>query len=210
LDSGDLAYLTKRTRLMLDQEGLSHVKIAVSNQLDEYVIKSLMEQESPIDIFGVGTSMVIGAPDAALDGVYKLAFADNKPRIKISETVKKISLPSKKQVHRVLEKEGSFSGADVISLFDESNLTVMHHPFEATKSLSLEHSKKEPLLHKIMEKGMLLEDSNSPQKIMKYAQQRLNCLPAEYKRIINPHIYKVGLSTELNAKRAQLIEEHKV
>src|SRR5690606_18910518 len=73
LDSGDLAYLAKRARQMLDDAGLSYVKIAASNQLDEYVVKSLLEQDAPIDIFGVGTSLVTGQPDAALDGVYKLA-----------------------------------------------------------------------------------------------------------------------------------------
>src|SRR5690606_21281295 len=85
LDSGDLAYLSKKTRAMLDEADLGYVKIAASNQLDEYVIKSILEQEGPIDIFGVGTNLVTANPDAALDGVYKLAWSDGKPRIKISE-----------------------------------------------------------------------------------------------------------------------------
>lgn len=210
LDSGDLAYLTKRARQMLDQAGLDYVQIAVSNQLDEYVIKSLLEQESPIDIFGVGTNLVIGAPDAALDGVYKLAFVDNKPRIKLSETLKKISLPYKKQVYRTLERDGSYLGADVIALFSESKVDLMYHPFEPSKFLSIKDYQKEALLHKVMENGQVLLPEKTLTEIAQYSRQRLSLLPAEYKRIINPHIYKIGLSEELNERRAQLIAEFKV
>ena len=81
LDSGDLAYLSKRARKMLDDAGLHYVQITASNQLDEYVIKSLQDQGAPIDVFGVGTSLVTCPPDAALDGVYKLAYADGKPKV---------------------------------------------------------------------------------------------------------------------------------
>ena len=102
LDSGDLAYLSKQSRKMLDDAGLNYVKITASNQLDEYVIKSLLDQQAPIDVFGVGTSLVTGPPDAALDGVYKLAYANGKPRIKLSENLQKITLPHKKQVYRIL------------------------------------------------------------------------------------------------------------
>ncbi|HZY26455.1 MAG TPA: nicotinate phosphoribosyltransferase, partial [Bacteroidales bacterium] len=84
LDSGDLAYLAKESRRRLDKENLNYVKIAVSNQLDEHIIKSLLDQQAPIDSFGVGTSLVTGHPDGALDGVYKLSFANGKPRIKLS------------------------------------------------------------------------------------------------------------------------------
>ncbi|CDZ77586.1 Nicotinate phosphoribosyltransferase pncB2 [Legionella massiliensis] len=210
LDSGDLAYLTKRARQMLDQAGLNYVQIAVSNQLDEYVIKSLVEQESPIDIFGVGTNLVIGAPDAALDGVYKLAFADNKPRIKLSETLKKISLPYKKQVYRILERDGSYLGADVIALYSETKVERMFHPFETSKFLAINDYQQEPLLHKVMENGQALSPVKTLSEIAQYSQQRLSHLPVEYKRITNPHIYKIGLSEELNLRRAQLIAEFKV
>src|SRR5690606_36653906 len=89
LDSGDLAYLAKRARSMLDDAGLSYVRIAASNQLDEYVIKSLIDQEAPIDIYGVGTRLVTGRPDAPLDGVYKLSDFLDMPRIKLSESLSK-------------------------------------------------------------------------------------------------------------------------
>src|ERR1035437_3142104 len=127
LDSGDLAYLAKESRRRLDNEGLSYVKIAVSNQLDEYIIKSLLEQQAPIDVFGVGTSLVTGHPDAALDGVYKLSMANGKPRIKLSENISKITLPHRKQVFRIIDSDNKFAGADAIAMADEQNVEIMYH-----------------------------------------------------------------------------------
>ncbi|MBA2652150.1 MAG: nicotinate phosphoribosyltransferase [Tatlockia sp.] len=209
IDSGDLAYLSKKARQILDEAGLTKVEISVSNQLDEYVIKSLLEQNSPIDTFGVGTNLCIGVPDAALDGVYKLAYVNNRPCIKISDTLKKISLPHKKQVYRILENGGRFWGADAITLFDERELGVMYHPFEPSKSISLANCKKEKLLQKVMEQGKPLFPAKTLTELSQYCQQRLNYLPIEYKRIINPHLYKVGLSEKLYSQRAELIEKHK-
>lgn len=209
LDSGDLAYLSKECRKRLDDAGLNYVKIAVSNQLDEYIIKSLIDQHAPIDVFGVGTSLVTGYPDAALDGVYKLAFANGKPRIKLSENVGKITLPYKKQVYRIADSEDKFIGADVIAIAGEQDVEVMHHPMYPLKSLSLAGHKKEPLLHKVMENGVRLNPSLSPGEVALYSRQRLMRLPDEYKRFDNPHIYKVGISKRLQAERDRLIEEFK-
>ncbi len=119
LDSGDLAYLAKKTRKMLDDSGLEYVKIVASNQLDEYVINSLNEQNAPIDVYGVGTNLVTGKPDAALDGVYKLSEYNGEPRIKLSENIIKVSLPSRKQVYRIIDENGMFYGADAIGLASE-------------------------------------------------------------------------------------------
>lgn len=121
LDSGDLAWLAKRARHMLDEAGLNYVAITASNQLDEYVIKNLLEQDAPIDAFGVGTNLAIGAPDAALDGVYKLAFINGQPRIKLSDTPAKITIPYQKQVYRVFERDGTYRGADVVCLKRKKN-----------------------------------------------------------------------------------------
>lgn len=209
LDSGDLAYLSKKARHLLDEAGLNYVKITASNQLDEHVIKSLLEQKAPIDIFGIGTSLVIGKPDAALDGVYKLAFSHNKPRIKLSEARSKITLPYKKQVYRLLDDTGIFLGADVVTLFEEQASHIMHHPFESLKTFHIEHYKKEPLLHKVMEHGKRLFEPKSLNEIAQYSQKRLILLPEEYKRFNNPHIYKVGLSSQLNDKRDALIQKYK-
>ncbi|MDZ7847017.1 MAG: nicotinate phosphoribosyltransferase [Owenweeksia sp.] len=116
LDSGDLAYLAQQSRKMLDEAGLEYVKIAASNQLDEHVIKSLRDQNAPIDLFGVGTSLVTGSPDAALDGVYKLSETNGVPRIELSESIEKITLPGKKQVYRLADQSGQWIGADLTAL----------------------------------------------------------------------------------------------
>ena len=207
LDSGDLAYLSKQCREILDKAGLNYVKIAASNQLDEHIIKSLLEQQAPIDVFGVGTSLVTGVPDAALDGVYKLAFSGGKPRIKISENVKKITLPHRKQVFRVLDDDGRFAGADAVTLNTEQDDDIMYHPLFPDKSLAIGGKRKEPLLHKIVEGGRRLTPSTSLNEIARYSTERLKLLPEEYKRFNYPHVYKVGISGLLRNERDRLIAE---
>jgi nicotinate phosphoribosyltransferase len=209
LDSGDLAYLSKKARRMMDEAGLPEVKIAASNELDENVIKSLREQGAPIDIYGVGTNLVTGKPDAVLDGVYKLSFSDGKPRIKVSESVEKVTLPGRKQVFRVYDDHGHFFGADVVALHDETDVDTMHHAADPLKTLSLKGAKKEPLLKKVMENGKRTGKPESLAAIREYAQARLALLPDEYKRFDNPHIYKNGISGKLKDLRDRLIEEHK-
>ncbi|MFW5832447.1 MAG: nicotinate phosphoribosyltransferase [Prolixibacteraceae bacterium] len=209
LDSGDLAYLAKKSRQMLDDAGLDYVKIAASNQLDEHVIKSLLEQKAPLDLFGVGTNLVIGRPDAALDGVYKLSFAHGKPRIKLSETKEKITLPHKKQVYRITDNKGNWIGADAVALRDEKELKTMHHPFEPGKSMQIENCQKEALLDLVMENGKRKVKKRPLKEISEYRQVRQDLLPDEYKRIINPHIYKIGITNGLKSVRDKLIEEYK-
>lgn len=209
LDSGDLAYLSKRCRKRLDKEGLSYVKIAASNQLDEYVIQSLKVQGAPIDIYGVGTNLVIGKPDGALDGVYKLAVANGKPRIKISESIAKTTFPHKKQVYRMLDEEGMFLGSDAIAQLDEEHVALMHHPYEPYKQLAVGKMKQEALLHPVMENGKRLFPAKKLREIAAFSQSRLAQLPDEYKRFDNPHIYKIGISTKLRDARNELLEHYK-
>lgn len=209
LDSGDLAYLARKSREMLDEAGLEYVKIAASNQLDEHLIKSLLDQDAPIDIFGVGTSVITGQPDAALDGVYKLAYFRDVPRIKLSETISKITLPHRKQVYRIYDEKGQFTGSDVISLASEDNPEMMFHPFDPLKFKSVDKFKKEALLKKVMENGEILNPDYRLEEIAAYSKERLQKLPREYKRFFNPHIYKIGLSQKLKEERDRLIEEHK-
>jgi nicotinate phosphoribosyltransferase len=208
LDSGDLAYLALKSRAMLDDAGLHVVKIAVSNQLDEYVIRSLLAQGAPIDVFGVGTSLSTGQPDAALDGVYKLVQADNRPVIKLSENVSKITLPDKKQVWRAIDDQGLFLGADAVGLENEKHIAVMHHPFVPHQSFAIEPHATEPLLHLVMAQGKVVYDPPSLSQTVHYTRERLELLPVEYKRFENPHIYKVGISSELKALRDRLIQQH--
>ncbi len=212
LDSGDLAYLSAEARKMLDREGLNEVKIAASNQLDEHVIQSLIGQEAPIDIFGVGTSLVTGQPDAALDGVYKLAYANGKPRIKISESPGKITMPHKKQVYRLTDDQDRRIGADVIALFDENrqDIETMYHPFEPGKNLNIAQAKKEPLLSLVMENGRPVSGRKSIQLIRDFSSDSIRKLPGEFKRFYNPHIYKIGISQNLKNERDRLISEYRI
>lgn len=208
LDSGDLAYLSKRARQMLDEAGLDYVKIVASNQLDEWVIKSLKEQEAPIDIYGVGTNLITGKPDASLDGVYKLTEFNAKPKMKFSDNIIKISTPCKKQVYRVFDADGKFYGADAIALFEEEKVQKMLHPFDIRKKSDLKGRKQEKLLDLVMEKGKIVMEKKSIFAIADYSEKRLALLDLEYKRFQNPHIYKVGLSEKLKAIRDTLFLEH--
>jgi len=209
LDSGDLAYLSRIARTMLDQAGLNYMKIVVSNQLDELVIKSLKEQQAPIDIFGVGTRLATGQPDAALDGVYKLSMACGKPRLKLSESLEKITLPGVKQVMRVVDKDKMFYGADAILLADEDKPDRMFHPLDAEKFIDLKNLDQQPILQKIMSKGKRSGAQSSLQETVAYVQERSGLLPTEYQRFENPHIYKVGISKKLMNLRDDLRHQHK-
>ncbi|MGO3182906.1 MAG: nicotinate phosphoribosyltransferase [Aequorivita sp.] len=209
LDSGDLAYLAKNSRKMLDDNGLEYMKIVASNQLDEYVINSLNEQNAPIDVYGVGTNLVTGQPDAALGGVYKLSEYNGEPRIKLSENIIKVSLPSKKQVFRIIDEHGMFFGADAVGLVSEEKISRMYHPFDTNKNLDLEAYKQEPLLKPVMENGKRTIPKRTVAEIAEYTKERLKLLPGEYQRFQNPHIYKIGLSEKLKAQRDKLVAEHR-
>ena len=209
LDSGDLAYLAKRCRKMLDDADLAYVKIAASNQLDEYVIQSLQNQNAPIDVYGVGTNLVIGKPNGALDGVYKLSFANGKPRIKISESISKVTLPHKKQVYRISTEDHTLIGADAIALANESSVSRMYHPVEPFKNLSIEGLTQTPMLQPVMQAGKRLYPEKSVQEVAAFSKKQLAALPEEFKRFDNPHIYKVGISNQLKKERDRLIAAHK-
>ncbi|GLB48623.1 nicotinate phosphoribosyltransferase [Neptunitalea lumnitzerae] len=209
LDSGDLAYYAKQCRKLLDEAGLQYVQIAVSNQLDEFVIKSLQEQEAPIDIYGVGTNLVIGKPNGALDGVYKLTYSSGKPRIKISESLIKTTLPYRKQVYRMKDAQGNFIGADAIAIHSEDHVSQMHHPHEPYKQLEVGNFTQEPLLHAVMENGKKLIPDYTLTQIAEFSAQRLSQLSMEFKRFDNPHIYKIGISSALKQERDLLISQYK-
>ena len=210
LDSGDLSYLAKKCRAALDKAGLQNVKIAASNQLDEYVIRSLKEQNGPIDVFGVGTNLVIGKPDGALDGVYKLAFANGKPRIKLSENLAKLTMPHKKQVYRIRNSKGDLAGADAVTLRAETDINHMNHPFDVSKSLTFSNCTAEPLLSAVMTNGKRTYPPKSLSDIKAYSRKRLSELSEEFQRFENPHIYKIGISDQLLKERDTLRNHYKL
>jgi len=203
LDSGDLAYLSKQARQMLDGAGLSYVQIVASNQLDEHVIKSLLEQSAPIDAFGVGTALTTGKDAGALDGVYKLCMINGQPSLKISDNIEKTTLPGKKELYRFTDDTGIFM-SDGIALEKESGIKVIHHPFDKSKSLPIDGLKKEKLTTKVMADGEIITSLKKPKQSAQYVQSRLAQLPEEHKRFMNPHIYKVGISPGLMHLRDSL------
>ncbi|MFH0990519.1 MAG: nicotinate phosphoribosyltransferase [bacterium] len=206
LDSGDLAYLSKHTRAMLDEASLGYVKIVVSNQLDENVIRSLLiEQQAPIDIFGVGTRLITGQPSAALDGVYKLSMSDGVPRLKFSENYGKLSLPGIKKVYRYKDGDGFFT-ADAIALDDESVPEFIHHPIYPEQQSRLDRFTAEQILVPVMENGKPVLTQTTLQSA-EYARTRLAQIASEHKRFEHPHIYKVGISHNLLKLRTQLVDQ---
>ena len=204
LDSGDLAYLSKKGREMLDAADLSYIQMFASNQLNEYVIKSLNEQGARIDGYGVGTELVTGNDTGALDGVYKLVENNSKPCLKVSENVEKMTLPGVKKVIRYYDKEGKFF-RDGILLTDEENTNKLYHPFHSHKTTELDDCTSEVLNQLVMENGKILIPEQTPSEINAYLQKRFAQLPDEHKRFISPHIYKVGVSEKvLNLKNELL------
>ena len=196
LDSGDLAWLAKSARAMLDEAGLDYVEIAASNQLDEHVIKSLLDQGAPIDAFGVGTRLVTSYDCPALDGVYKLSQVDDAARLKISENRVKVNFPGVKQVLRLSDEQGMFYG-DCVIVDGQDEPAHMFHPFEDEKHVDIDGYDKEALLAPVMDAGEVLVERTSAEQDADYARSRLAKLPLEHKRFRNPHVYKVGLSEKL-------------
>ena len=211
LDSGDLAYLSKKARKMLDEDNLDYVKIIASNQLNEHVVKSLLkDQEAPIDGFGIGTDLITGKTDAALDGVYKLSEINEQPKMKLSENIEKVTLPGKKQVYRCYDSDGSFY-RDAILLADENpnEAEYIYHPIYPERKTQIESLKKEPLLQMVVKKGDIIPAKKNAEEIHQYLVKRAALLPEEHKRFISPHIYKVGISEKLMETRNTLAKQLK-
>ncbi len=210
LDSGDLTYFSKKTRKLLDKAGFTDVKIVASNQLDEKLIASLLEQGAPIDIFGVGTRLVTGGEQSALDGIYKLSSIGNVPTLKLSENEEKINFPGKKKVVRYLNEDGHFA-IDGILLEDEAEdrIRILRHPSTEFKKTRIDRDrlKTEQVFFPFVEKGNALGPFPSLDEVRQFARRRFALLPDGHKRFVNPHIYRIGLSNRLYELRRSLIEK---
>jgi len=205
LDSGDLAYLSKKARKMLNNAGLEYVKIFASNQLNEYVVNSLNEQHAPLDGYGIGTELVTGKPDAALDGVYKLALCNDIPRMKISENVEKMTYPGRKSLYRYYDSEGNFFRDGILlENEDPDDCDCIYNPILPDKCTTVSGLTRENLHQKVYEHQSIINELPSPQQCHEYLMKRAALLPAEHKRFIMPHIYKVGSSKALLDLREQL------
>jgi nicotinate phosphoribosyltransferase len=207
LDSGDLAYLSKKVRAVLDEHGLGHVKVSVSNQLDEYVIESLVDQSAPIDMFGVGTRLVTGYSDGALDGVYKMVQLKGRPIIKISENPAKINIPGEKELYRYYDSGDGLWLLDGLCLTggDDEPAVLMHPDFDYKKT-EVAGLKRESIRKEIVRNGELVYTFPTLLETRVWSAQRFSLLYGEHKRFANPHTYHIGVSRELFDLRRSLIE----
>lgn len=204
LDSGDLAYLSKKVRKILDENGFQDCKICVSNSLDENLITSLLEQGAKIDSFGVGENLITAKSDPVFGGVYKLSAIEKNgeiiPKIKISENVAKIINPGFKKVYRFYSKETEKALADVITLHDEQipdNNYSIFDPENPWRKKALLNYYCKPLQEQIFKNGKLVYSLPNLESISKHCKDELNSLWDEVKRINNPHKYYVDLSQKL-------------
>ncbi len=216
LDSGDLEYLSKRVRERLDAAGLSEARIMASNELDEHIVHQLVTRGAPIDAWGVGTHLVTGGGDPALTGVYKICARKSGgswiPTIKVSNNPEKVTNPGIKQVWRFTNAGGS-PLADLISLDDDppapGAVHRFHHPAGDSRSFTLgEYAGITPLLTLRMKDGRILADSPRVHALQARAVAELDKLDDTYKRLINPHVYRVSMSGGLRDLKARLIREN--
>ena len=206
IDSGDIAYLTKKIRDRFDEEGMDFAKIVVSNSLDEDLIRDVIFQGAQINSFGVGERLITAKSDPVFGGVYKLtAIEDEKgnviPKIKISENPEKITTPSFKKVYRIFEKESGQAYADYITLHDEkpdfTKPLELFDPKAPWKRSVQEDYKAVELLRPIFKNGKRVYDLPSLEEIRKYCAEQIDLLWDTVKRFENPHEYYVDLSQKL-------------
>ena len=221
LDSGDIAYLTREVRKELDKAGFPQAKISVSNELTEEIITTLVANGAPINSWGVGTHMVTGGNEASFTGVYKLAARHDKetdtmtPAMKFSDNPAKTTNPGIKNVYRLYDENG-MAQADILSLDGESleagTEYRFYHPMVDYRQFSYKASRVEPLLKLKLKDGKRTEKRIPEGEQLRLArenmQRQLASLDESYKRILNPHIYKVSLTEELKNLKAEFIQKN--
>jgi len=206
IDSGDLAYLSKKVRESLDASGYPEVKIFASGQLDEYIIESLLLQGARIDSFGAGTKLVTSYDEPALDMVCKLSSVDGYPEIKISDSLIKMNEPGKKRIYRYIDQSGTFL-LDALALADEKKITEVIHPVFELSRTNVKAMRFEEILFSLMRKGKAVREKQNAASAKKYAGERLKLLPEEHQRFYYPHIYRVGVSRKLFQLKEKLIQK---
>jgi nicotinate phosphoribosyltransferase len=216
LDSGDIHYLSCAVRKKLDLSGCKSATIAVSNDLDEVIIDALIDQGTPVDTWGVGTRMVTGGNDASFSGVYKLVAHEGKdgillPAMKFSDNPEKTTVPGVKQVWRLTDNDG-FAAADILSLdgggdIPEKGRVTLWHPAADYRHCYCEIvSEPEPLLKSRLRGGALVNTPPPLADTQRHCKAQLGMLDASYKRLLNPHIYKVSISEKLRSLKLEMIK----
>lgn len=214
IDSGDIAYLTKKTRKLLDEAGLPDCKIFVSNSLDEYIIRDILNQGAKVDFFGVGERLITSKSEPVLGGVYKLVAAEDSdgkliPKIKLSENVEKITTPGYKEVYRLFSNSTGKMVADLIALkdeeFDFTKPITLFHPQFTWKKKTFENYTAVKLLKPIYLKGKRVYSSPAISDIKNYCNDQISKLWDELVRFENPEEYYVDLSQKLWNTKNELL-----
>lgn len=215
LDSGDLAYLSKLARKMLDDAGFSDAIIFASGDIDEYLLESLNNQGAKIDVYGVGTKLITSEDMPSLGGVYKLAAVERngklEPRMKLSDSAVKITNPGFKTLYRLYDKKSGMAVADLIALEGEKlpkPLTLTHET-ERWKTTTLKDYDVRCMRYKIFENGKNIYQAPSLEQILEFAESEKGKFWDEYKRIDNPQIYKVNISDGLYGLKQSLLKTYK-
>ena len=217
LDSGDLAYLTRKARQMLDEAGWESCKITVSNSLDEYLIRDLWLQDAKIDAFGVGERMITAKSEPVFGGVYKLVAVEDDdgeiiPKIKISENVGKITTPHFKKLYRFYGRDTGKAIADYLCVYDETvddsgNLEIFD-PEATWKRKEVYHFEARELLVQIYKNGKLVYKRPSMEELRAYCASQVDTLWDEVQRFDNPHRYYVALSQKLYDIKQSLLNRN--
>ncbi len=217
IDSGDITYLSKKCRKILDEAGYPDCGIVASNSLDEYIIRDMLLQGAQINQFGVGERLITSKPESVFGGVYKLAATENEngeiiPKIKISENVSKITTPCFKQVYRLYSKDGGKAMADVVTLHDETidsdKPYAIFDPEYTWKRKTLTNFYARPLLKPIFKHGECVYENPGIDALREYCALEIDGLWDEVKRFENPHKYYVDLSEKLWRIKYNMLEEY--
>ncbi len=215
IDSGDITYLTKKCRKMLDDAGYPDCKICVSNSLDEYLIRDMLVQGAKVDSFGVGERLITASSEAVFGGVYKLAAVEKDgeviPKIKVSENTAKITLPGIKIPWRLFDNETGKAIADVITMnyekIDDTKPYEIFDPVHTWKRKTVTNFTAKKLQVKIMEKGKQVYNSPAVSDIAEYCRNQVDAMWDEVKRFEKPHTYYIDLSQDLWDLRYKLLSD---
>jgi nicotinate phosphoribosyltransferase len=216
IDSGDIAYLSKEVRKMLDEAGFSDCKIMVSNSLDEFIMRDILMQGAQVDLFGIGERLITSKSAPVFGGVYKLVALEENgemiPKIKLSENVGKITNPGFKAVWRLFDKETGKALGDVLTdhheIINEKKPYELFDPEHIWKRKNVTNFYAKRLLIKIFEKGLCVYKSPLLKDIRSYCKEQVDTLWDEVKRFENPHQYYVDLSKPLWEMKHKLLQEY--
>ncbi|WP_231785184.1 nicotinate phosphoribosyltransferase [Lysinibacillus sp. GJ-1] len=216
LDSGDIAFLSKEARRMLDEAGFHDAKIVVSNDLDEYTILNLKAQGARVDMWGIGTKLITAYDQPALGAVYKMVAIENEEgqledTIKISANAEKVSTPGLKSVYRIIDRKNGKAEGDYITMYDEDPQSEerikMFHPVHTFVSKFVTNFEAKNLHQHVINKGDVIYDNPTLEEMRNYAADNLELLWDEYKRAMNPEEYPVDLSQKCWDNKMRNIEE---